>query len=68
MNLKLLKALSLIRWGFFIGKKGFRCQVSGFSLAEYFQSDRRKNSEKANNEYRTRNNEYRSKAIYHYYF
>ena len=32
------------------------------------QSNRKRNSEKANNEYRTRNNEYRSKVFYHYYF
>jgi len=32
------------------------------------QFNRERNFEKANNEYRTRNNEFRSKVFYHYYF
>jgi hypothetical protein len=31
-------------------------------------SNRKRNSEKANNEFRTRNNEYRSKVFYQYFF
>jgi hypothetical protein len=42
------------------GIRGFRCRVSGVSAADGLKSgqfNRERNFEKANNEYRTRNNE-----------
>ena len=51
-----------------MGNEGFRCRVSALPLAANVQSNRERNSEKANNEYRTRNNEYRSKVFYHLLF
>ena len=48
--------------------KGSRFSLATGRGAVNQQSNRLRNNEKANIEYRTRNNEYRIKVFYHYYY